>query len=394
MSINNNFQINLEKFIPVCMAFCMIAIVGDGAVNALYILESRSVDGATLGDYLLTVGFFILWVGAIRTLTMLGLQLLPYASKEKRNRVLPLWFSGMILTATISIYLSSSFLGLGIAIQDYFTSKTQEINSKAALIIEAQRKANSLQVVFQSSEASAKVLYEMEKSQGSVCEQGSGKGRCATALLNLIEVSASSKQQLIEHNGLAAPIISQIQELQDNIRRTASNTDLDYDAKSVKLQENRALMAGEIEALSKTLPIATILHVSDTFARDWSSMGLGDVGSRRITAEFRPVADRLKREIGELKAATEIEIHGIKDLSEYELLAQSKEALPIIGIATLLACLPLLLSVCVLGISSNTENEASNPSPNAKKAVTTHPIIPKSNKKTLTGFWVIKITLA
>ena len=194
-----------------------------------------------------------------------------------------------------------------------------------------------------------------KKTQGSVCEQGSGKGRCATALLNLIEVSSTSRKQLIEQNGLASPIISQIQELQDSIRRTASNTDLGYDRKSELLQENITLMTGEIEALSKTLPIATILHASDSFARDWSSMGLGDVGSRRITAEFRPIADRLKREIGSLKATSEVEIHGIKNLSEYELLAQSKEALPIIGIATLLACLPLLLSVCVLGISGGYE---------------------------------------
>ncbi len=351
MSSYTTFQTNLDKFIPVCMTFCLIAIIGDGAINALYILESRSVDGATLGDSLLAVGFLILWVGAIRALTMLGLEVLPHAPKEQRNRVLPLWFAGMTLTAVISIYMSSAFLGLGIAEQDYFSSKTQEINAKAAEIIEAQRTANSLQVIFQSSEGSAKVLYEMEKKQGSVCEQGSGAGRCATALLNLIEVSASSRQQLIEQNGLADPIIAQIQELQDGIRRIASNADMDYRAKTTTLQEKMALMAGEIEALSRTLPIATLLHASDSYARNWSAMGLGDVGSRRLTAEFRPVSDRLKREIGALKAATEVEIQGIRDMSEYELLAQSKEALPIIGIATLLACLPMLLSLCVLGIS-------------------------------------------
>lgn len=358
MTTYNNFQTNLDKFIPVCMAFCMIAIIGDGAINALYILESRSIDGATLGDYLLAVGFLILWVGAIRALTMLGLEVLPHAPKEQRNHVLPLWFAGMALTAVISIYMSSSFLGLGIAKQDYFSSKTQEINAQAASIIEAQRTANSLQVIFQSSEGSAKVLHEMEKKQGSVCEQGSGTGRCATALLNLIEVSASSRQQLIEQNGLTDPIISQIQELQDAIRRTATNADLDYHAKTTVLQEKISLMAGEIEALSRTLPIATLLHASDSYARNWSAMGLGDVGSRRLTAEFRPVSDRLKREIGALKAATEVEIHGIRDMSEYELLAQSKEALPIIGIATLLACLPMLLSLCVLGISGGSAVEA------------------------------------
>ena len=361
MTTYNNFQTNLDKFIPVCMAFCMIAIIGDGAINALYILESRSVDGATLGDYLLSVGFLILWVGAIRALTMLGLEVLPHAPKEQRNRVLPLWLAGMGLTAIISIYMSSSFLGLGIAEQDYFSSKTQEINAKAAAIIEAQRTANSLQVIFQSSEGSAKVLHEMEKKQGSVCEQGSGTGRCATALLNLIEVSASSRQQLIEQNGLADPIIAQIQELQDGVRRLASNVDLDYRAKTTMLQEKIALMAGEIEALSRTLPIATLLHASDSYARNWSAMGLGDVGSRRLTAEFRPISDRLKREIGALKAATEVDIQGIRDMSEYELLAQSKEALPIIGIATLLACLPLLLSLCVLGISGGRDDEAMSP---------------------------------
>lgn len=364
----SHFQKHLDKFIALATTVCLIAIVGDGAVNALYILDSRTVDGTSLSDYLLTAGFFILWVGLVRALTMLGIEVLPYSPMEKRKKVLPLWFAGMALTACISIYMSSSFLALGIAEKEYFSSTTQNINAKAASTIEAQRTANSLQVVFQSSEASAKVLHEMEKKQGSVCEQGSGTGRCATTLLNIIEISSSSRQQLIEQNGLADPIITRIQELQDGMRRIASNPDLDYQSKATKLQENITLMAGEIEALSKTLPIATLLHASDSFSRNWSSMGLGDVGSRRLTAEFRPVADRLKREIGALKAASEIEITGIREMSAYELLSRSQEALPIIAIATLLACLPMLLSVCILGISGGSEPPQSgsgNP-PNRK----------------------------
>lgn len=88
MSSYSTFQTNLDKFIPVCMTFCLIAIIGDGAINALYILESRSVDGATLGDSLLAVGFLILWVGAIRALTMLGLEVLPHAPKRRISREL------------------------------------------------------------------------------------------------------------------------------------------------------------------------------------------------------------------------------------------------------------------------------------------------------------------
>lgn len=364
----SHFQEHLEKFIGLATTVCIIAIAGDGAVNSLYILDSRTVDGASLSDYLLTAGFFILWVGLVRALTMLGIEVLPYSPIDKRKRVLPLWFVGMALTACISIYMSSSFLALGIAEKEYFSSTTQNINSQAASTIEAQRTANSLQVVFQSSEASAKVLHDMEKKQGSVCEQGSGTGRCATTLLNIIEISSSSRQQLIEHNGLADPIITRIQELQDGMRRITSNSDLDYQAKALRLQESITLMAGEIEALSKTLPIATLLHASDSFSRNWSSMGLGDVGSRRLTAEFRPIADRLKREIGALKAASEIEIHGIRDMSAYELLSKSQEALPIIAIATLLACLPMLLSVCILGISGGTEPPKSESGSPKRKA--------------------------
>lgn len=351
----SHFQKHFDKFVVLATTVCLIAIVGDGAVNALYILDSRTVDGTSLSDYVLTAGFFVLWVGLVRALTMLGIEVLPYSPMDRRKKVLPLWFAGMALTACISIYMSSSFLALGIAEKEYFSSTTQNINAMAASTIEAQRTANSLQVVFQSSEASAKVLHEMEKKQGSVCEQGSGNGRCATALRNVIEISSSSRQQLIEQNGLADPIITRIQELQDSMRRIASNPDMDYQTKALRLQENITLMAGEIEALSKTLPIATLLHASDSFARNWSSMGLGDVGSRRLTAEFRPVADRLKREIGALKAASEIEITGIRDMSAYELLSKSQEALPIIAIATLLACLPMLLSVCILGISGGSE---------------------------------------
>ena len=164
MNTNEDFQARLNNYIPVCLTFCMFAIVGDGAVNALYILESRSVDGTNLTDYLLTFGFLFIWIWAIRALAKFGLDVLPHAPKNKRGRVLPLWFAGMTLTACISIYMSSSFLGLGIAIEDYFSSKIQEINSKASSMIEAQRKANSLQVIFQSSETSANVLYEMEKN--------------------------------------------------------------------------------------------------------------------------------------------------------------------------------------------------------------------------------------
>ncbi len=376
--MRTNIPDEVLRFIPLAVTLSFFSIVGDGVIDTLYILKGQSNDGLSPSDLFIGVAFFSLWVLAISALMKLGLQVLPFASKEKRAKVIPIWSASMFLTGCVSSFMSTSYLGEHLAKQEYATHVVQSTNLSAEKIIEIQKTGNSLQNIFNAALASLKVLYETEKRSGTICETGPGEGRCTGLLQNLVETTQASLTLLIGLNGQAEPLIATIRELQSDIR-WITNSQKNFDEKSVQLQEKMNAMAVHIDALKQTLPIMPLTRAIDSYSRNWASMSISAIGANRIQTEVRPIAERLRPILASLKAASHIEIERIEHKNEYELLASSVSVRPIIGISLLLAFLPMLISVCVLLLTG----EQRDP-PSRMKEIEHHDVIKSFPKDTQT----------
>lgn len=355
------FNTQLAKFIPYVIAFCIMGIVVDAGINTAYIYQGQASDGVGATDLILCVAFFAIWVMALTTLTKLGLEVLPHASKAKRAKILPFWLGCMGIIASTSVYMTTATLGLDLARSDDNARIIRKTSADADKIIEYQGLGNQVQTVLNGAVASLESLHQAELN-GNVCESGNGIGRCTGLLKNLVKSTEANLNELITLNGQADPIVESIRELQAELKwlQSGKHEDMDYAQKLALIREKADAMAHQVEALKQTLPTLPISRAIDSYNRNWASLGISHIGAKRIQTEVRPIAKRLQPILSTLKNATYISVKGVEYKSEYALLAQSESVRPIIGIAFLLAFMPLMISVCVLILSGgNTPTEVA-----------------------------------
>jgi hypothetical protein len=329
-----------------------IGIMADTAINTAFVYNSMTVSGGGLTAILTCLVFALFWFNAVYWATSFGIDLLSSAEEDKKKKVMPLWTGFMASVLAVSVYMSGNFLALDLAENEYLQDTIYSVFEVESKVSKTHASTMNLETVFETSSSKATVMKELEVTQGGISGL-SGIGEVASLLASLDDVTALSRKQLVQANGVAEPIKREIDELKEDIRRVSSREDLNYREKTQMLKEKIELLSLAIKHLQQSLPISTITNAIDAMGRDFKASGINDQASQRLTAAFRPVSTRLSRELGGLKEANRLDVPSIKNLSDYELLSRSDDAIPLLVIALILASMPLGLSFCVFLISPN-----------------------------------------
>lgn len=334
-----------------------IGIFSDTAINAGFVYEALSVDGSGLVAIFATLIFAIFWFSAISWATSFGIDLLSDTDEKTRNRTLPIWTLFMAAVMALSVFMSGSFLAKGIADNEHIHTTFSELNLVTSETRQQSSEISRLETVFETVSSSAIIMKELEVNEGGISGK-SGLGSVATLLSSLSDTAALSRKQIVQSNASAEPILREIEETQEEVRRILKRENLAFDEKRELLSSRAALLSDAIVRLQRNLPVSTITNAIDSFGRDFKGSGINDQAAQRIAAVFHPVSSRLSRKLGDLKAATQLDVPAIENLSDYELLSRSEKALPLLVISFVLASMPITLSFCVFLISPRYESES------------------------------------
>ncbi len=332
-----------------------IGIGADTAINTAYIYESLTINDSGLIPIIACFVFALFWFNSVYWATSFGIDLLSNADDDKKQKVLPLWSGFMGVVLAISVYMSANFLGLDLSENEYLQDTIFSVFEVENTVTTKHSNIMRLETVFEIAGSNAKVMKALEIKEGGISGKR-GLGEVASLLASLEDITSLSRKQLVQANGLAEPVKREINELKEDIRRISAREDLSYHEKTDHLKEKIELLGLAVKRLQQNLPISTITNAIDSLGQDFKASGINDQASQRLTAVFHPISTRLSRELGSLKETSRLEIPSIKNLSDYELLSQSDEVLPLLVISLILASMPLGLSFCIFLISpSQTE---------------------------------------
>lgn len=333
-----------ERYAPALL----IITACDALMNGLFIGNMTTHLGTM--SFLIMLIVSIVWFVVVKTIYKYAIEDVPQEPKPIREKIVPVIFIVLITILSISTFMSTSYLALPSAKQEWIDQHSKALNDKTSAIITATRRVSSLENVLDTVATNARQMQSAELSKGAVCEAGGGSGRCSTILEGLRNVAANTKNQLVTITSLAERSVARISELQDEIRITASQPEsaLSFSEKTEQLKGKVALLRDEARTLQELIPISVLTSASDAFTRNFKASSIDPVGSARISQAFHPLGSRLKGEISKLKEAKAITIQNIEAVSDFEMLAHSQTALVAFGIALVLASFPLILISCVL----------------------------------------------
>jgi len=355
------FSNSLTKLKRSLINICRIGISVDAGINAKNIYESMSFIGDGFIAFLIAALFFVFWVVSVSWLVSFGVEVLADADEAEKKRVLPYWASGMLFALLISVWMSASTLGTGIAENEYLENTTHQVSAGTSDISNAVSQLVGMETVFQTAFSKAESMYKSEVENGGVSSKA-GHGEVATMLKGFSTLARMSDQQLVELSGRATPIERSILELEDELRRIRSR-DIPYQEKVDLLVDRTELLIAQANQLQGLIRISILTTAIDAYGQDFRATNFPIVASQRLTSAFSPIAQRLSREIAPLRETSLIELPTFEALSTYELLSRSVEVRPIIAIALLLSAMPLLLSMCVLLVTPRREETPSEPKP-------------------------------
>jgi hypothetical protein len=357
---NSSKDLDHENLKKTGLWICNLIVAGDTVINSMYIYNHLSTDGTDLSDIIATLIFGIIWFSVVRYLTTIGIKGLPNHSSKKLKTTFPAWFGFMACVTLVSIWLTLSYLGLSTAQTEYLNKNTQKTNEIASLTIKAQRQAEGLEAPLLSADNTAEDLLVNEQSSGAVCSVGKGRGECANIISGLHTVAVSTRNQIVQSKASAAPHIRRIEEYQDQLRRLANDKDMTFKERVEKMKQAMALLIEEIETLKRIIPIPALQNVIEAFSREFKTAGIGDIGANRLNSKFRPIADQLRREIGNLKEASNRQIKPISNLSNYEIISKGINAIvPLLAIAIVLGASPMFF--CLYLLVSGWEDDPETP---------------------------------
>jgi hypothetical protein len=230
---------------------------------------------------------------------------------------------------------------------------------KSSAVVEAQRAAETLSTTFETAESVAKTMLDAEQTIGGVCSTGGGAGECTTALRGIVDLAANSSAALIDAKGNAAPVIRDIETLQDEIRRIPENDDLSFAEKVAALKAAVEKMRLLVEQLASIVPVAAIEQAIPGFVQEWKSQGISAVGASRFKAAFMPVGVQLTADIRDIRAASTQQIPGFRQMNDVEVLIEESQAVwPLLSVSAIFDLLPIMLVMLGLFIGRSDDSPA------------------------------------
>lgn len=329
-----------------------------GVYSAVSLFESGSpIAGAIAG---LAVGGVLF--GCLHQLSYFGTQVLPSLPASKKAKALIAWLATSTVVAAVSIGTNAMLIATPQAEAEYVKSRAAAVIEKSSAVVEAQRAAESLSTTFETAKSVARTMLDAEQKVGGICSTGGGAGECTTALNGIVDLAANSSAALIDSKGNAAPVIRDIETLQDQIRRIPENDDFRFEEKVAALKTAVEKMRLLVEQLASVVPVAAIEQAIPGFVQEWKSQGISAVGASRFKAAFMPVGVQLTADIREIRAASEQEIPGFRQMNDVEVLLEEAQAVwPLLSVSAIFDLLPIMLVMLGLFIGRSEETTLHEP---------------------------------
>ncbi|MEM9263174.1 MAG: hypothetical protein AAGA22_06320 [Pseudomonadota bacterium] len=338
--------------------FGLVTSLGSSA----YVVVSTSKAGyPALGAVAGLVAFVGLFLG-LRALHREGTIEIPAKSADVRGGALALWLIGAVAVGAVSSLTNMMLIAAPMAHAEHLNSAIENIIEDSTIAVKGQRRAEGLVTTFEGTADVAETMLNAELVTGAICMLGGGRGGCTAALEAVIALSANSRSALIESKGTAAPIIRNIEDLQDDLRRTAGNESLSPSEKVAKVREATEEMRLLLEQLSAVIPLEAIEQGIQGYSQEWKSLGLSAGGVARFRSAFHPVASQLTDEYREIRATKNRDISSLKELNDFEVLfAEGQSVLPLIAVSAIFDILPILLVLLGM-IGAGDEDRSTAPS--------------------------------
>jgi len=343
-------------------AICFLMSAAVAIPTILFIDDGFASDGRTPVDVGLSgiIGFGLF--GGIAALHNWGINGLPEMPRSARARATAVYFTVASIVAGVSGTTSIQFVagpGAELATLERTIDETSE--DRAALQAALGMVVTSRQAIGGAVSASA-ALLEAEETSGGLCQTGRNRGPCTSAIesvgASLVRADREINQSLAE----IAPLMHQAETLFDQVERIAKSDRLTASERLKALRDESEALAGVQREIYAAMPFPAMEAARATLARDFTTIGLSNVGGERLNAEFQPYATLVHASIDGARAAISDPPHQTEKMSVLEMIGREFDDVGLLACAlALLELIPMALVLLVLISSPIKDDPPSSP---------------------------------
>lgn len=312
-----------------------------------YIWTATTTKGVSFIAVVGTVGLTSMLFIGLFLLYRFGHKVLPFLPYGARQRVVPIFASGLLVISAISMGTSTSFVAEAPAMQAQMAETVDEAGMSVNRVIAAQSFGESAAILLETKKAQLVSAAESERASGAFCGSNrGGAGQCVQVLQSLVVSVNTAQTALTNAKSRSGPLIERLRAAQETARRAFENDRLSYTEKKQIIDEQLALMVTLMRQLQGNIPVQAIEAASQSLSQEWSALGLPAVGAARLSNLLDETAATLRLMLDDLKEVR-AEIPALDQKNSFEVIAdQFDKVWPLV----LLAACPDGLSLIMLAI--------------------------------------------
>lgn len=307
----------LRRFTPSVNIICYGGTV---FFTVMYILSSMAEDGLSFFDVLSGLVTGIVMLTLLLGLAQIGGKFIPSMHPKWRGTAFGVWLALALTVTVVATTTSAAHLAYPIAQTAQERRAAEEAAKQAASVLTAMSDAEAVLANLETAIGSAESMARDEARTGAISGEGSGVGRTAAELRAVLEALRGSAEGLIRARATASRVKPRLSETTDQIERLLDDREMKPSERVTALRAAFEAHGRLLEEIQNALPTEVLAQAADVLGRDWRAAGLNAVASARMEAAFRPVADRLRDQLGPMRAAAEREPVTLAETEAFQLI--------------------------------------------------------------------------